>query len=126
MKKFIKILFIFLCFFILVKVNASEFATNGTLDFTYEKMTCAQILGPNLVKILRLFISIIRIAGAIIAIISGMLSFVPAVVSDDAAALKKASKKAIIIFVILIAIGIFPTLISVIGRIGGFDLSCLY
>ena len=103
-----------------------SFAVNGTVDFAYEKMTCAQVLGPNLVKIVKLFITIIRIAGAIIAIISGMLTFVPAVVSDDAGALKKATKKAIIIMVILVAIGIFPTLIGIIGRIGGFDLSCLY
>ena len=125
MKKIFKILFIFLCFFFIYKVNASEFAVNGTLDLASEKMTCAELLGPNLVKVLKLFITIIRIAGAIIAIITGMLAFVPAVISDDAYAIKKASKKAIIIMVILIAIGIFPTLVGVVGRIAGFDLSCL-
>ena len=125
MKKLIKFLLVLLCFFFIMKVNASEFASNGTLDFVYEKETCAELLGPNLVKIVHLFISIIRIAGAIIAIISGMLSFVPAIVSDDAGALKKATKKAIMIMIILVTIALFPTLVGVIGRIAGMDLTCL-
>ena len=124
MKKIFKILFIFICFFIIYKVNATEL-NSTTLDIASESMTCADILGPNLIKILKLFIAVIRIAGAIIAIITGMLSYIPAIVSDDASALKKANKKLIMILIILVVIGLFPTLIRVIGRIAGFDLSCL-
>ena len=121
-----KILFVFLCFFIMYKVNASDLDINGTgLDIPFERMTCSELVGPNLVKIIHLFITIVRIVGAIIAIVSGMLTFVPAVASDDADALKKAYKKAIQLFIILVVIGIFPSLVKIIGKIAGLDLSCL-
>ena len=124
MKKIFKILFIFICFFVIYRVNATEL-NSTTIDISSESMTCAQILGPNLVKILKLFISGLRIAGAIIAIIKGMLAYIPAIVSDDAAALKKANKTVIKILIILALLGLLPTIIRVIGRIAGFDLSCL-
>jgi len=95
------------------------------LEISDEKMSCDQLMGKNLVKILHLFITAIRIAGAIIAIVSGMLTLIPAVASDDANALKTATKKCVLMAIILVAIGIFPTIINVIGKIAGFDLSCL-
>ena len=95
------------------------------LEISDEKMTCEQLLGKNLVKVLHLFITAVRIAGAIIAIVSGMLALIPAVASDDANALKTATKKCVIMAVILVAIGIFPTIVNIIGKIAGFDLSCL-
>ena len=76
------------------RVNASELNTTN-LDIIYERMTCEDLLGPNLVKILHALILLLRLAGAIICIVSGMLTLVPAVVQDDASALKKASKKLI-------------------------------
>ncbi len=124
MKKIFKILFIFICFFISYRVFATELNTTS-LDISSQSMTCAEILGPNLVKIVKLFVTGLRIAAAIIAIIKGMLAFIPAIVSDDASALKKATKTVIMMLIVLIIIGLFPTLIRVIGRIAGFDLSCI-
>ncbi len=123
-KTVFKILFFIICFFIMYKLHASE--TNLTsFDIEYETMTCEELLGPNLVKIIKMLITTLRIAGAVIAIVSGMLTFVPAVVSDNADALKKAYKKAVVLLVILVCIGIFPTIIAIIGKICGFDLTCL-
>ncbi len=99
---------------------------NGSvIDISDEKLTCDQLLKKNLVNVLHLFITALRIGGAIIAIVSGMLALVPAVASDNADALKKAGKKCVYLAIILVAIGIFPTIINVIGKIAGFDLSCL-
>ena len=124
MKKIFKLLFIFICFFVSYRVFATELNTTS-LDISSQSMTCAEILGPNLVKIVKLFVTGLRIAAAIIAIIKGMLGFIPAIVSDDASALKKATKTLIMMLIVLTIIGLFPTLIRVIGRIAGFDLSCI-
>jgi hypothetical protein len=105
---------------------AEDFIFNGTeIDISDEKLNCKQVMGDNLVKLLHLFITALRIVGAIIAILSGMLSLIPAITSNDAGALKKATTKCIYLAIILVVIGILPTLIGVIGRIAGFDLTCL-
>lgn len=105
---------------------AADIMLNGTgLDISEEKLSCSELLGSNLQKILHLFITAVRIAGAIIAILNGMLSLIPAITSDNADALKKAIKKCVMMLVILAVIGLLPTLIRVIGLIAGFDLSCL-
>ena len=88
-------------------------------------MSCEELLGKNLKNVLHLFITGLRIAGAIIAIINGMLSLIPAITSDNADALKKAIKKCVMMLIVLAIIGLFPTLIRVIGLISAFDLSCL-
>ena len=103
-----------------------DLALNGsTLDISDKKMSCDELLQGNLQKVLHLFITAVRIAGAIIAIVMAMLSLIPAITSDDAGALKKAIKKCIYIAVVLVAIGLFPTIVGVLGRIAGFDLTCL-
>lgn len=123
-KQVLKFIFIILCFFIMYKIHASDINVTG-IDISYDQVTCEEIVGPNLVSVIHLLITVLRLAGAIIAIISGMLTFVPAVVSDNADALKKAYKKAVTLLIILVLIGIFPSLIGVIGKIAGFDTTCL-
>jgi hypothetical protein len=54
-----------------------------------------------------------------------MIILIPAVIGKDADALKKAEKKLITLFVVLAAIGIFPSIVSIISNIFDFDLSCL-
>ena len=72
-----------------------------------------------------MFITGLQIVGAILAIVSGMLAMIPAITSNDAGALKKATTKCIYLAIILVAIGLFRPIIRLIGIIGGFDLSCL-
>ncbi len=106
--------------------HESQLVLDGsTLDFSDSKMSCKNLLGNNLYKVLHMFISAVRIAAAIIAIILIMLALIPAITSDDAGALKKATTKSIYILVVLIIIELLPTLIGVIGKIAGFDLTCL-
>ena len=105
--------------------DTSVMLNDAGIGISEEKMSCEEVLGKNLQKVLHLFITAIRIAGAIIAILNGMLSLIPAITSDNSDALKKAIKKCVMMLIILAVIGIFPTIIRVIGLIAGFDLSCL-
>ncbi len=93
--------------------------------FGEEGSTCYDLLGENLTKIVNLGITAVRIAGAIIAIVNGMITLIPPIVSKDADALKKAGNKCIRLGIILLAIGVFPTLVTIIGRLFGYDLSCI-
>ena len=86
---------------------------------------CAKIAGPNIIKVIKGSINTVRIAGVIIAIANAMIILIPAVIGKDADALKKAEKKLITLFVVLAAIGIFPSIVSIISNIFDFDLSCL-
>ena len=96
------------------------------IDFGSGGESCISWVGENLSKVIRSMMTIIRIIGAIAAIVVGMLSLVPAVISKDADALKKASSKCVKLAVVLAIIGIFPSLINFLGTIFKFDLSCLF
>ena len=108
--------------------NMANFEFQATLPefgFGEEGSNCSDILGANLTKIVNLGITAVRIAGAIIAIVNGMITLIPPLVSKDADALKKAGNKCIRLGIVLLVIGVFPTLVRVIGRLFGYDLSCL-
>lgn len=107
--------------------EANEFWNSGFTGqgISDKKMTCEDLLGPNLVKIVQFVVKLLSIAGAIIAIVNAMISLVPAVVSKDADALKKAQSKCITMAIVLVLILLLPTLLTFIGNIFGYDLSCL-
>ena len=89
------------------------------------KQTCEELLGPNLTKVVKAGIRLIQIAGAIIAIVNGMITLIPAVLAKDADGLKKASKKLVMMAIILAIIFLFPTVINLIGKLFNFDISCI-
>ena len=80
----------------------------------------------NIGKLIKLALNVLRIAGAIIAIVNGMMKLIPAVVSKDPEAVKKAGNSCAKMAVILLVIGVFPTILRVIGKIFGYDLSCIF
>ena len=86
---------------------------------------CASILGPNLTKLVHFGVNTLKIVAAIIAIVNGMISFVPAIMSKDQDALKKAGKKCIYMAVVLALIFILPYIARLLGNIFDFDISCL-
>ena len=90
-----------------------------------EHQTCDELLGENLKNLIKAGIRIIQIAGAIIAIVNGMLALIPAVLAKDADGLQKASKKLVSMAIILAALFLFPTLIKIIGNIFSFDITCI-
>ena len=75
---------------------------------------------------IKLSINVLRIAGAIIAIIKGMTLLIPPIMDGDKASLQKAGKKCIKLGIILLIIGVFPTIIRFIGFIFKYDLSCIF
>ena len=86
---------------------------------------CASILGPNLTKLVHFGVNTLKIVAAIIAIVNGMISFVPAIMSKDQDALKKAGKKCIYMAVVLALIFILPYIARLLGNIFDFDITCL-
>lgn len=95
------------------------------MGFGESKTTCAELLGANLTKIVDAILVIIRIAGAVLAVVFGMLALVPAVVSKDQDALKKAGKKCVNMGIVLVLILLLPSLLVLIGNLFGYDLSCI-
>ena len=85
-----------------------------------------EIVGENLSKIIRLSVNVLRIAGAIIAIIKGMTLLIPPIMNDDAKALQAAGKKCVKLGIVLLIIGVFPTVIRFIGLVFNYDLSCIF
>ena len=88
-------------------------------------MTCEEILGSNLTKIVHLGVTIVKVVAAIATILYGIIMFLPVVMNDDPKELNKALSKAVKMIIILILILLLPTIIKVIGNIFDFDLSCL-
>lgn len=95
-----------------------------TIDITGGHMDCSQLAGKNIVSLIKLGITTLRIAGAIIAIVVGMMNFIPAITSKDADGLKKASRKSVYMLIILVLIFLLPTIIRVIGNLFDFDTTC--
>lgn len=87
-------------------------------------LTCEEMLGKNLTKILKFALEVLSIAGAIIAIVNSMISLIPALIAKDAEALKKAQSKCITMAIVLVLILLLPTLLTFIGKIFGYDLTC--
>ena len=87
-------------------------------------LTCEEMLGKNLTKILKFTLEVLSIVGAIIAIVNSMISLIPALIAKDAEALKKAQSKCITMAIVLVLILLLPTLLTFIGNIFGYDLTC--
>ena len=112
--------------------SATTQIETGTGDYaipTYEikenTYNCKEFIGENLYKLVHLIISALRIIGAIIAIVNGMISLIPALISKDADALKKAQTKCVTMAIVLVLIILLPTLLTFIGNLFGYDLSCI-
>ena len=88
-------------------------------------MTCEEILGSNLTKIVHLGVTIVKVVAAIATILYGIIMFLPAVMNDDPKELNQSLNNAVKMIIILILILLLPTIIKVIGNIFDFDLSCL-
>lgn len=105
-----------------VNVNINQ----PDLDIYGGSMTCVQLLGPGLTKILNFAIDSIRIIGVIASIVMAMVTLIPAVNKGDQGELNNAIRKCIWIAVVLCIIVLFPLIVRVIGKLFGFDISCIF
>lgn len=97
----------------------STFGGSGTTS-------CADTLGRNATKFINGLVTVLRVVGAIAVIVHGMILLIPAVVAKDAEAFKKATSKCVNLLIVLLIIGIFPAVIKLIGRLLGYDISCIF
>ena len=106
--------------------SAMNFLKNGFTGpgIDPKDLTCEEMLGKNLTKILKFALEVLSMAGAIIAIVNSMISLIPALIAKDAEALKKAQSKCITMAIVLVLILLLPTLLTFMGNIFGYDLTC--
>ncbi len=131
MKNIKKIIFgIALMFFSTYNVLADTFYYSdlefGKDGFGPIGQTCSQVLGTTVVKIVHSSVGILRIVAVFIAIISAMFTLTTAITSKDADGLKKAGKKCVVMGVVLLCIGVFPSVATLIASIFGFDTTCIF
>lgn len=134
-KMLVLFLIVFIAFVGVMKIEAKAvdsmtILTEGSgltgQGFGTAGQTCEEILKPNLAKLIKLGINVLRIAGAIIAIIKGMTLLIPPIMNGDAKAIQVAGRKCVKLGIILLIIGVFPTIIRFIGVIFKYDLSCIF
>ena len=106
-------------------VAAGTIPINPQLEIEPVVGTCKEILGENLTNIVKAGITILQIAGAIIAIVKGMIVLIPAIASKDTDGLKKSQKQLISMAIILVVIFLLKPLISFIGYLFEYDLTCI-
>jgi hypothetical protein len=82
-------------------------------------------MGSNLLLVIKFSINAIRIIGVIVATVMGMTTFFKALNKGDAGESNKALRKCVWLGMALIVLVMFPTLLKVIGKLFGFDISCL-
>lgn len=128
-----------LCSNVNAKTYNVEFLANGddissTINSGLDKFnsgfgetgdTCEEVMGDSLVKFIKAVRYTMQGVACGIAIANGMMTFIPAITSKDQDALNKALQKFVKICIILALILLFPTLIKFLGKLCGFDLSCL-
>ena len=106
--------------------NITGSASDPTLDnFGDPETSCSEVLGETLTALVKEAIKWVRIAGAIIAIVNGMLKLIPAIMSKDAEALNKAIKTCITMAIILVFCVLFNWLLNFIGTLFKWDVSCI-
>lgn len=134
-KILIIVLIVFIAFIGIMKTDAKVLDSVNILEYSGDFNSqgfgeggeeCIEIVGENLSKIIRLSVNVLRIAGAIIAIIKGMTLLIPPIMNGDAKALQAAGKKCVKLGIVLLIIGVFPTVIRFIGLVFNYDLSCIF
>lgn len=133
-----KIVIILLILFVsivgITTINASTIKVTDTINimditnkgFGKSGQTCIEVVGGNLSKLIKLSINVLRIAGATIAIVKGMMLLIPPIMSGDAKELKTSEKRCVKLAIALLLIGVFPTIINFIAFLFKYDVSCIF
>lgn len=99
-------------------------ASAPDFEFNEDPMTCEELLGPNLTKVVKAALTLVRIGASIATIVIGMLNFLPALTKGDQGEFNKAVKKCIWLVVVLMLIILIPVLLRTIGNLFNWDISC--
>ncbi len=86
---------------------------------------CSEVMkGPGYTMIHGI-VRAVQLLAPVVAIVIAMITLMPAVTAKDEAGIKKASKTCVTIGVVLVVIEVMPYIVLLIGRILGYDLTCL-
>lgn len=89
-----------------------------------EEMSCSELLGPSLTKLVSILLDAFKIAAMILCTVQMMMALIPPITNKDSDALNKALKKCVTLAIIFVCALLIDTFVVVIGRLFGFDLSC--
>lgn len=104
-------------------IDASSEDVN--LEISNEQVSCTELLGPNITKLVHAGVIIMQVVGCILTVVMGMIKLIPVIMSKDANGLKKVSGELVKMAIILLIILMLPWLSRLLGKILGFDISCL-
>lgn len=125
MKKLFKTTLVIAIIFTFGIITVYADTPDNTLEISTQSMNCKELLGNNLTLVLNAAIKLIRIIGAALATLLASVTLFKAIGSDNKDALKKAGNTCVKMGIVLIVIGLFPTLIRFIGNLFEFDISCI-
>lgn len=125
MKKLFKTTLVIAIIFTFGIITVYADTPDNTLEISTQSMNCKELLGNNLTLVLNAAIKLIRIVGAALATLLASVTLFKAIGSDNKDALKKAGNTCVKMGIVLIVIGLFPTLIRFIGNLFEFDISCI-
>ncbi len=92
------------------------------LDFYDKPMSCGELLGTNITKVIHAGFRLVRIGSIIATIVIGMLTFASALIDGGAKEFNAAIKKCIWLAVVLMLIILIPVFLRTIGNLFHFDL----
>ena len=98
---------------------------NPGISVSSDTMSCTDILGKTLTKVVHGGIILIQVAAGIIAVVKGMIILIPPLVAKDADQLKKASGTLVKMGIVLVLVLIFRPIARLIGTILDYDISCI-
>ena len=128
------ILFSLILFMFVEVVNASEYSLIDSVVVLAEEpkepnfefydgyMSCSQILGTNITKVIRAAITLVRIGASIATIVIGMMNFFPPLLEGNVKELNAAIRKCIWLAIVLMLIILLPVLLRTIGNLFSWDL----
>ena len=110
----------------MINILANEGPEAPNIEIGQGTQSCSELLGPGAVALVKLFITGVRIAAVIIATVMAMINFISPIMNGNPdGELKKAFKKTVKLLVVLVIVVGFPNILSIIGKLFEFDLSCV-
>lgn len=111
----------------LINILAEGEIEAPNIEIGQGNMSCKQLLGIGMTALVKTFIRAIRIAAVIIAVVIAMSNFLPVISAKNPDAdLKQAFQKTRKLLIALVFVVSFPNILSLIGNLFGFDLSCIF
>ena len=94
-------------------------------DIPTTPLACKDIVGTNLLKLIKAGITIFQVACVVFALVKGMMILIPPIISKDMDALSKSARDLVLFAIILLAALLFKPIVSFIGKLTDFDVSCI-